>query len=242
VRDVMLRAAGVRKTLGTNLVLDDVSLDVCRGDIVGLLGANGAGKTTLIRIAMGLMDPDGGVVDGLAPMGTATVGFLPEERGLYQRHRVDATLMYLAELKGIAGAAAVAAVERSLERVQMTALRTRRIEQLSKGQQQKVQIAAAWLGDPDLLVLDEPFSGLDPLNARLVCDLSLDAADRGRGVLLSAHQLALVDQVCSRIVMLAHGRVVFAGSIEEVRQRGERALEDLFVEDVRTVTTIGGGR
>jgi ABC-2 type transport system ATP-binding protein len=240
---VLLRAVGVRKTLGTNVVLDDVSLEVCRGDIVGLLGANGAGKTTLIRIVMGLMAPDSGVVHGsTAGRGSAAVGYLPEERGLYQRQRAGATLMYLAHLKGFANEAAEVEVERCLDRVQMTALRARRIEQLSKGQQQKIQIAAAWLGDPDLLILDEPFSGLDPLNARLVCDLSLEAAGRGRGVLLSAHQLALVDRVCSRIVMLAHGRVVFAGPIEDVRQRGERALEDLFVEDARTGVTTGGER
>jgi ABC-2 type transport system ATP-binding protein len=240
---VLLRAVGVRKTLGTNVVLDDVSLEVCRGDIVGLLGANGAGKTTLIRIVMGLMAPDSGVVHGsTAGRGSAAVGYLPEERGLYQRQRAGATLMYLAHLKGFANEAAEVEVERCLDRVQMTALRARRIEQLSKGQQQKIQIAAAWLGDPDLLILDEPFSGLDPLNARLVCDLSLEAAGRGRGVLLSAHQLALVDRVCSRIVMLAHGRVVLAGPIEDVRQRGERALEDLFVEDARTGVTTGGER
>jgi len=230
VRHVLLRARGVRKSLGKNLVLDDVSLDVCRGGIVGLLGANGAGKTTLIRIVMGLMAADEGVVEGSIARNRSTgVGYLPEERGLYQRQRVDATLMYLARLKGLADEAAAADVERCLERVQMTALRTRRVEQLSKGQQQKIQIAAAWLGDPDLLVLDEPFSGLDPLNARLVCDLSRDAAGRDRGVLLSAHQLALIDQVCTHIVMLARGRVVMSAPAAELRTSG-RTLEDLFSE------------
>jgi ABC-2 type transport system ATP-binding protein len=230
VKDVLLRAGGVRKSLGKNLVLNDVSLEVCRGDIVGLLGANGAGKTTLIRIVMGLMAPDGGSVDGVAARHRGrTIGYLPEERGLYQRQRVDATLMYLAQLKGLSDEGAVEEVERCLERVQMADLRTRRIEQLSKGQQQKIQIAAAWLGDPDLFVLDEPFSGLDPLNARLVCDLSLEAAAGGRGVLLSAHQLALIDQVCTHIVMLAHGRVVVSGSAGDIRARGG-ALEDVFVE------------
>ena len=226
----MLRATGVRKSLGKNVVLDDVTLDVCRGDIVGLLGANGAGKTTLIRILMGLMAPDAGVVGGsVTRCRSLAVGYLPEERGLYQRQRVDATLMYLARLKGSADDRAAGDVQKCLERVQMTDLRSRRIEQLSKGQQQKVQIAAAWLGDPELLVLDEPFSGLDPLNARLVCDLSREAASRGGAVLLSAHQLALIDQVCTHIVMLARGRVVVSASALEVKSRG-RALEELFTE------------
>ena len=228
MKDMLLRATGVRKSLGRTLVLDDASLEVCRGHIVGLLGANGAGKTTLIRIVMGLMAPDAGVIEGpVVRNRSLAVGYLPEDRGLYQRRRVDATLMYLARLKGLTDAAAAAEVERCLEQVHMTDLRSRRIEQLSKGQQQKVQIAAAWLSSPQLLVLDEPFSGLDPLNARLVCEFSRSAADGGCGVLLSAHQLALIEQVCTHIVMLAGGRVVLCGSAADLGAHGG-ALEDLF--------------
>jgi ABC-2 type transport system ATP-binding protein len=230
VTDMLLRVAGVCKRFGRHVVLDQVSLDVGRGDIVGLLGANGAGKTTLIRIVTGLLSADHGMVEGSVTRNrSAAVGYLPEERGLYQRHRVKATLMYLARLKGLTEDVAADRVRRSLEQVQMTDFGARRIEQLSKGQQQKVQIAAAWLGDPELLVLDEPFSGLDPLNARLVCDLSRSAAGRGCGVLLSAHQLSLIDQVCTHVVMLARGRVVVSGTASEIRARGG-ALEDLFLE------------
>lgn len=238
MNDVLLRATCVRRSIGTTRVLDDVSLDVRRGEIVGLIGANGAGKTTLIRIVMGLLLPDAGSVDGVAAPASGTIpGYLPEERGLYQRHRVAGTLAYLAQLRGLTAAAAVKESLRCLERVDMAAFADRRIKQMSKGQQQKIQLAAALLGDPPVLVLDEPFSGLDPLNARVVCDLVRETAARGHGVLLSAHQLALVQQLCTRIVMLSRGRVVLAGTIDDVRARGA-ALDDVFAEHA----TAGGER
>jgi ABC-2 type transport system ATP-binding protein len=221
----LLRLTSVSRTLGGTRVLDGVSLDVEAGSIVGLLGPNGAGKTTLVRLIMGLTRPDEGSIDVRA----ATVGYLPEERGLYQRPRVGATLTYLARLKGLNAAEADLQVARWLARVEMTAFASRRVEQLSKGQQQKIQLAAAFIGDPALLVLDEPFSGLDPLNARLVCDLVTEAAGAGRGVLVSAHQLALVEQVCTSVVMLARGRVALAGTLAELRRDHPETLEQLFV-------------
>lgn len=228
--DVLLRAVRVRKTIGPACVLDDVSLEVRRGDIVGLIGANGAGKTTLIRILMGLLAADEGVIDGpAAPSARARVGYLPEERGLYQRHRVCDTLEYLALLKGLAPPAAASEARRCLERVEMAGFGSRRVKQMSKGQQQKVQLAAALVGDPELYLLDEPFAGLDPLNARLVCDVVREAAARRRGVLVSAHQLALVDRLCTHVVMLAHGRVAVAAPIQEIRATGG-PLEEVFAE------------
>ena len=220
----LLRLAGVSRTLGRRLILDDVSLEVRPGEILGLLGANGAGKTTLIRIVMGLTRPDRGSVE------TANrIGYLPEERGLYQRQTVEATLTYLARLKGLTQREAERSVATWLARVEMAEYRGRRVEQLSKGQQQKIQLAAAFLGNPGLLVLDEPFSGLDPINARLVCDLVREAAAGGCGVLLSAHQLALVDRLCTNLVMLSRGRVVVSGSVEAVRRAHPDSLEDLFM-------------
>jgi ABC-2 type transport system ATP-binding protein len=220
----VLRLAGVSRTLGRRLILDDVSLEVRPGEILGLLGANGAGKTTLIRIVMGLTRPDRGSVE------TANrIGYLPEERGLYQRQTVEATLTYLARLKGLTRREAEGSVATWLARVEMAEYRGRRVEQLSKGQQQKIQLAAAFLGNPGLLVLDEPFSGLDPINARLVCDLVREAAAAGCGVLVSAHQLALVDRLCTDLVMLSRGRVVVSGSMEAVRRAHPDSLEDLFM-------------
>lgn len=230
MKDILLRATGVRKTIGATRALLDASLEVRRGDIVGMIGANGAGKTTLIRIVIGLLAPDAGRVEGSCrPAVGAPVGYLPEERGLYQRQKVGATLTYLARLKGFEARSAALESSRCLERVGMTASAGRRLGHLSKGQQQKIQLAAALLGDPDLLVLDEPFSGLDPLNARLVCDLARATAERGRGVLLSAHQLALIEQICTHVVMLSRGRVVVAGRIDDVRAHCG-PLDDMFTE------------
>ena len=221
----MLRLSSVCRTLGGTRVLNEVSLEVRAGEIVALLGENGAGKTTLVRIVMGLTNADSGAV----AVNATRVGYLPEERGLYQRHQVEATLIYLARLKGLTRAEAQTDVDRWLSRLDMAEFRHRRLEHLSKGQQQKIQLAAALLGDPPLLVLDEPFSGLDPVNARLVSALVREAAARGCGVLLSAHQLALVEQLCTEVVMLARGRVVLSGAMSELRARHGESLEALFM-------------
>ena len=222
---VMLRVSAVARRLGGAQVLEDVSLDVCGGDVFGLVGPNGAGKTTLVRIVLGLTRPDTGKVEMRAP----ATGYLPEERGLYQRQTVRDTLIYLARLKGLSAAHAAAEVARWLDRVDLTHAAGRRVEQLSKGQQQKIQIATAFIGDPGLLVLDEPFTGLDPLNTRLVCDLARDAAAAGTAVLISAHQLPLVEQICTHVLMLSRGRVVLAGTMADIRRDHRQSLEDLFV-------------
>jgi ABC-2 type transport system ATP-binding protein len=220
----VLRVASVSRTLGGHRVLDGVSMDVSEGAIHGFVGQNGAGKTTLIRIAVGLTRPDAGSIEARAP-----VGYLPEERGLYQRPRAAETLRYLARLKGLSEREADAEVDRWLLRMEMSAFAARRIEHQSKGQQQKFQLAAALIGDPPLVVLDEPFSGLDPLNTRLVCDLIRETAAAGRGVLVSAHQLTVVERLCTHVTMLAAGRVVLSGTIDEVRAAPQDTLEQLFV-------------
>jgi ABC-2 type transport system ATP-binding protein len=235
----LLRVSSVCRTLGTTRALDHVSLEVHAGAIVGLLGPNGAGKTTLVRVVMGLAAADSGdVALNLPPRppGHGGLGYLPEERGLYQRHRVYETLVYLGQLRGLPAGEARREVAGWLERLEMSGYASRRLEQLSKGQQQKIQLAAALVGDPDLLVFDEPFSGLDPLNARLTCDLLHAAASEGRGVLVSAHQLALLEQTCTDLVMLADGRVVLAGSMPSLRRDHREPLESLFV------TLASGGR
>ena len=220
----VLRLASVTRTLGGHRVLDGVSLEVRQGAIHGLVGQNGAGKTTLIRIAVGLTRADAGSIEARAP-----VGYLPEERGLYQRPRAGDVLEYLARLKGLSDDEAARDVARWLTRMEMSAFATRRVERLSKGQQQKIQLAAALLGDPPLVILDEPFAGLDPLNTRLVCDLIRETATGGRGVLVSAHELAVVERLCTDITMLAAGRVVMSGPIDEVRATPQDTLEQLFV-------------
>jgi len=235
----LLRVSSVCRTLGTTRALDHVSLEVRAGSIVGLVGPNGAGKTTLVRTILGLAAPDSGTIVfelPCRPPGFGGRGYLPEERGLYQRHRVGETLIYLARLRGLPADLATGEVARWLGRLEMSGYASRRLEQLSKGQQQKIQLAAALVGDPDLLVFDEPFSGLDPVNARLTCELLRAAASEGRGVLVSAHQLALVDEICTDLVMLARGRVVLSGSMAALRHDHPEPLERLFM----TLAAAGG--
>ena len=225
----LVSVAFVSRTLGKNRVLDHVSFDVSSGAVVGLLGPNGAGKTTLVRIVVGLTRADEGTVERRMPpmTGRVPIGYLPEERGLYQNARVDAVLTYVARLKGLSRVESENEVTQWLARVDLQPLATRRLEQLSKGQQQKVQLAAAFLGDPSLIVLDEPFSGLDPLNARLVVELVREASAAGKGLLVSAHQLALVEQFCTEIVILARGRVAWRGARQDIP--ADRSLEELFM-------------
>jgi ABC-2 type transport system ATP-binding protein len=231
----LVRAIGVSKSFGAARVLDDVSLEVHRGEIVGLIGANGAGKTTLMRIIVNLLRHDEGSVDvlGRPPALAATrVGYLPEERGLYQRHTPLAVLRYIATLKGMDDRSADSEARRWLRELEVDAGDTRRLESFSKGQQQKVQLAAVFIGNPDLLLLDEPYTGLDPINTRVVSTLVRSMAASGHGVLLSAHQLALVEGVCSHVAMLSRGRLVLSGTLEEVRAGGA-SLEEVFVDRAR---------
>lgn len=221
----VVRVCGASKRYGTHAALDDVSLEVHGGRIAGLIGANGAGKTTLIRAIVGLLRLDGGLVEKNAREAT----YLPEERGLYARQTPFDTLRYLGELRGAPSETASTCARDWLRLVRIEEAETKRLEQFSKGQQQRVQLAAAFMLDPALIVLDEPFSGLDPLNARLVGTLVREARDRGAAVLLSAHQLPLVAELCDSIVMLAAGRVVVSGATRDIVTAG-RDLETTFVE------------
>ena len=229
--DVVLSVRGATKRFGARVALDDVSLDMTRGSILGLIGANGAGKTTLIRAIVGLLRLDAGTVTTNAAAGSAKVAttYLPEERGLYDRQTPFATLRYLGELRGASSRAAAGAARDWLGRVRIEEGDDKRLEQFSKGQQQRVQLAAAFMGNPTLIVLDEPFSGLDPLNVRLVGTLVKEARDGGCAVLLSAHQLPLVAELCDEILMLAAGRSVVSGSTRELVASGAD-LEAMFVE------------
>ena len=223
--DAVVRVLAASKRYGHHAALDDVSLEVHAGRIAGLIGANGAGKTTLIRAIVGLLHLDSGVVEKTVRGMT----YLPEERGLYPRQTPFDTLKYLAELRGASSETASACARDWLQRVRIDDGKSKRLEQFSKGQQQRVQLAAAFMLDPTLIVLDEPFSGLDPLNVRLVGTLVREARERGAGVLLSAHQLQLVAELCDSIVMLAGGRVVVSGATSDIVSAG-RDLETMFVE------------
>lgn len=231
----------VVKTYGRHVALAEVGFTVEKGEVFGLLGPNGAGKTSLIRLALDIVRPDsGGVrVFGEAPTaGTLDrVSYLPEERGLYRKQRVIDVLVYLGELKGLSRPEARSRAADWLRRIGLPEVASLRVEALSKGMSQKVQIAAALLTDPELAILDEPFSGLDPMNARLVDDVIADRRDRGLTTVLSSHQMDRVESLCDRIVVLHRGRIVLEGPVASIRadhaEGGEHpSLEAIFVRTV----------
>jgi ABC-2 type transport system ATP-binding protein len=226
----MLEIRDLTKRFGDLTALDGASLVVPPGRIVGFLGPNGAGKTTTMRAIFGLVRPDRGEVrwDGrpVGPAERARFGYMPEERGLYPKMRVGEQLTYLAELSGLRGAAARDAAGRWLERLGLGDRAGARLEELSHGNQQRVQLAAALVHDPVLAVLDEPFSGLDPLGVASLAELLAETAAAGAGVLFSSHQLELVEDVCEDVVIVDRGRVVLAGPVDALRDASpHRSLE-----------------
>ena len=210
----------LRKAYSTVVAVDDVSLEVPRGEIFGLLGPNGAGKTTAIRMLMDIIKPDAGearVLGELPGQSRRRVGYLPEERGLYRTLKVIDCLGYLGELKGMSRSAARQRARQLLERVELAEWGQRKVDELSRGMQQKVQLIASIIHDPELVILDEPFQGLDPVNAEMVRGLIRDLRAQGKTVVLSAHEMSLVEMLCERIALINHGRVVLYGRLDEIK-------------------------
>ena len=220
-RQPTVRLEGVTKRFSEFTAVNDLGLTVRPGRIFGLLGPNGAGKTTTIRMIVGITRPDEGTLElfgrPFAPELQGRIGYLPEERGLYKRMRVGDQLRFFAELKGFTGRAADAALDRWFEKVKLSEWRHRKASELSKGMQQKVQFIAAVLHDPDLLILDEPFSGLDPVNVELLKDLVLELKEAGKTIIFSTHQMEVAERICDDICLVNHSRKVLAGSIREVK-------------------------
>ena len=219
----------LRKAYAATVASDDVSFEVRSGEVFGLLGPNGAGKSTLIRMLMDIIAPDAGeiLLDGhrLGPKDRDRIGYLPEERGLYRKEKVIDVLIYFGMLKGLVRGAERQRALAWLDRVDLAAMAERRVDQMSKGQQQKVQIAGTLLHDPSILVVDEPFSGLDPMNTVLVRDLLQERSRAGCIVVLSTHQMPLVEALCDRVAMIHQGRLVLYGPLEEIRrQDGEASV------------------
>jgi len=219
----MLSLRDISKRYGTRTVLDRVSFDVGRGRLTGFVGGNGAGKTTTMRIILGVLAPDAGevTIDG-APIGEAALhgfGYMPEERGLYPKMEIGEQLAYLARLHGIDRVGAVRRADALLDRLGLGARRRDKLEALSLGNQQRVQVAAALVHDPDVLILDEPFSGLDPLAVDEVVSVIAEHADRGVPVLFSSHQLDVVERLCDDLVIIADGRIRAAGEREALREQ-----------------------
>jgi ABC-2 type transport system ATP-binding protein len=221
----VLEIRGLTKRYGTRTVLSDVSFDVVPGRMTGFVGGNGAGKTTTMRIILGVLAADGGTVslDGrLLDAGTRRrFGYMPEERGLYPKMKLQEQLVYLARLHGLTTAAATDNARNLLARLGLAERADDPIEKLSLGNQQRAQIAAALVHDPEVLVLDEPFSGLDPMAVDVVMDVLGDRAASGVPVLFSSHQLDIVERLCDDLVIIADGQIRAAGSRDSLR--GEHA-------------------
>jgi ABC-2 type transport system ATP-binding protein len=211
------------------VVVNDVSFDVPPGEIFALLGPNGAGKTTLIRMITDIIRPDGGTItlDGkpLTGPNRPRTSYLPEERGLYRKVPVLDALAYFGELKGLSGRGARAAAVALLEEFELAAWAKKQVSALSKGMQQKLQLCTALIGDPQLLILDEPFSGLDPLNVQILEDVLRRRRAAGTTVLLSTHQMNKVEQQCDRALMINRGHMVLYGKVGDIRrQHAEHAF------------------
>jgi ABC-2 type transport system ATP-binding protein len=213
----------VTKRFGPTLAVDDVSFELYGGEIFGVLGPNGAGKTTTIRMILDIFRPDSGSVTIFGqPITEATkrrIGYLPEERGLYKNVSVIDCLVYLATLKGLSRSDARRRAAAYLERVGLEDVARKKVKELSKGMQQKVQLGVALLHEPDLLIIDEPFYGLDPVNTRLVKDMLRDARNRGAAIVMCTHQMDRVEELCERLCMFNQGRVVLYGAVNEIRRR-----------------------
>jgi ABC-2 type transport system ATP-binding protein len=233
----MLSVEGVSKRFGDVVAVDGCSLSAPRGSIVGFLGPNGAGKTTTMRIILGLIDPDAGRVfwDG-RPIDAAfrlRIGYMPEERGLYPRMKLHGQLVYHGRLHGMTKRAALAEATRLLEMLGLDDRSEGRIEELSHGNQQRAQLAVALMHDPDLLVLDEPFSGLDPLGVDALAGVLRAKASSGAAVVFSSHQLDLVEDLCREVVIINEGRVVLAGNVDRLRESSPRRYLDVVVDGGR---------
>ncbi len=243
-----LELRDVSRSFGDRTALRDVSFTVEAGRLTGFVGANGAGKTTAMRIVLGVLAADGGTVaiDGaeLTAARRAGFGYMPEERGLYPKMRVAEHLVYLGRLHGLSRSVATSNTRTLLERLELTARANATIESLSLGNQQRAQIAAALVHDPEVLVLDEPFSGLDPIAVEAVQAVLKERADRGAPVLFSSHQLDIVERICDDLVIIAGGQIRAAGSREALRAQHsgrswELAPEPSWLAEVAGVTVLG---
>ncbi len=217
----LLELNDVRKSYDGHVAVAGVTFSVPAGSIFGLLGPNGAGKTTTIRMILDILAPDSGSIRMFGrpreEAALARVGYLPEERGLYRKMTVLEQLLFLAEIRGIKRRAALAEIEPWLMRADLGPWAKRRIEELSKGMQQKVQLIGTVLHRPELLILDEPFSGLDPLNQELFRELLTEYRDSGRTVVLSTHGMELAERMCDRICLISRGRALLSGELAAVK-------------------------
>ncbi|MCL4559554.1 MAG: ATP-binding cassette domain-containing protein [Chloroflexi bacterium] len=232
----------ISKTFGSVRAVDDVSFVVNPGEIFGLLGPNGAGKTTTIRVLLDIFKPDAGSVSILGGAMTEAkknlIGYLPEERGLYQDISLDRCLTYLASLKGLNPGEAHQRIGEYLERFDLASVRQKKVKELSKGMQQKAQLIVALVHQPDLIIIDEPFASLDPINTQMVKDLLLEQRSRGATILMSTHQMHQVEELADRFVLIDHGQAMLYGELETIRR--DYSSNDLLVRATTPLPPLPG--
>ncbi len=237
-----LAIEGVTKVYGRTTVVDDVSFTVEPQEILGLVGPNGAGKTTTIRMALDIIHPDTGAVAlfGSAPTRQALqrIGYLPEERGLYQKAVLRDVLRYLGRLKGLSNKDAQARTDAMLQRVGLYEHRAKKVQALSRGMSQLAQFASALLHLPDLIILDEPFSGLDPLNVQVMKEIISEQQQRGASIIFSSHDMEDVEEMCERVVLISSGAVLLYGVLDELKRA--RGIQSIRVTAPRQPADVPG--
>ena len=239
-KEKILDVKNLTKSFDAKIVLNDLSFDLEKGEIFGLLGPNGAGKTTMIRIILDIIRADHGEIkifgEEFDENLKERIGYLPEERGLYQKITVLECLRYFAELKNVKKSEDK--IDFWLDKVGLRDYKKKKIEGLSKGMQQKIQLVAAFIHNPELLILDEPFSGLDPINAKLAKDILLDLKREGKTIILSTHQMDQVERTCDRILMINRGKRVLYGSLDEIKSHYKESLVVEYEGDLRRVEGV----
>jgi ABC-2 type transport system ATP-binding protein len=218
-----LSLSHIEKKYDNYVASADVSFDIPKGSIFGLLGPNGAGKTTLIRMITRIIFPDRGTIffdgDSLQERHTNRIGYMPEERGLYKTMKVNEHLIYLARLKDLSSTEATAKVNHWIDKFDISSWKQKKIEELSKGMAQKVQFIATVIHDPELLILDEPFSGLDPINAKIIEDEIYRLKQQGKTIIFSTHRMEQVEEICDQIVLVNKGHKILSGGVAELKQQ-----------------------
>ena len=220
----LLELQNLKKYFATQKAVDDISMNISQGSIFGLLGPNGAGKTTLLRMITGIFYPDSGQIlfDGKkfnALDDTKNIGYMPEERGLYKKMKIGEQALYLAQLKGMSKADAMASIKKWFIKFEMESWWNKKVEDLSKGMSQKLQFVTTVIHQPKLIILDEPFSGLDPVNANLIKDEIFSLAKNGSTIIFSTHRMEQVEEICDHIVLVNKGKKILDGTVQNVKQQ-----------------------
>ncbi|HOI46217.1 MAG TPA: ATP-binding cassette domain-containing protein [Bacilli bacterium] len=232
----MLYINEVYKSFGEVKAVNGVSLEINPGEIYGLLGANGAGKTTMFRMILNIIKPDSGVIQynnqTMSIENSYLFGYLPEERSLYQREKVADQLVYFAKLKGLTSKEANLKLDYWLEKFEVTEYKHRKVKELSKGNQQKIAFIAALIHDPEIIILDEPFTGLDPMNTKIFKTLIQEIASNGKTIIFSSHQMDVIEELCDRLAIMKKGKIILEGKLHDIKEKYKKKNVFIQGEDI----------